>query len=149
MKEELERAERYKNNLSVLMLDIDWFKEYNDFHGHQMGDKLLVRLVRTLSYNIRFTDKLYRYGGEEFVVLLPETREAEAKEVAEKLRSKVAEKKFEGAKKSQPNMIVSISVGIASYPKNGTTSKELILAADSAMYEAKTSGKNMVKTAKK
>lgn len=149
LKEELERAERYKNNLSVLMLDIDWFKEYNDFHGHQMGDKLLVRLVRTLSYNIRFTDKLYRYGGEEFVVLLPETREAEAKEVAEKLRSKVAEKKFEGAKKSQPNMIVSISVGIASYPKNGTTSKELILAADSAMYEAKTSGKNMVKTAKK
>ena len=149
LKEELERAERYNKNLSVLMIDIDWFKEYNDFHGHQEGDKLLIRLVRKFSYNIRFSDKLYRYGGEEFVVLLPETTEAQAKEVAEKLRKKVAEKKFEGADKSQPNGIISVSIGISSYPKNGTSSIEVIHAADSAMYEAKTSGKNIVKVAKK
>jgi len=148
LKEELERAERYNKNLSVLMIDIDWFKEYNDFHGHQEGDKLLIRLVRKFSYNIRFTDKLYRYGGEEFVVLLPETTEAQAKEVAEKLRKKVAEKKFEGADKSQPNGIISVSIGISGYPKNGTSSKKLIFAADSAMYEAKSSGKNIVKVAK-
>ncbi len=149
LKEELERSERYNKNLSVLMIDIDWFKEYNDFHGHQEGDKLLIRLVRKFSYNIRLTDKLYRYGGEEFVVLLPETSEEEAKEVAEKLRKKVAEKKFEGAEKSQPNRIISVSIGLSSYPKNGSSSNEIIHAADSAMYEAKSSGKNMVKVAKK
>ena len=148
LREELERAERYNNNLSVLMIDIDWFKEYNDFHGHLKGDKLLVRLVRTISYNIRFTDKLYRYGGEEFVVLLPETDIRQAEEVAEKLRKKIAEKKFEGAKKSQPNMIVSVSIGIASYPQNAFSSREIIFAADSALYEAKESGKNIVKLAK-
>ena len=149
LREELERAERYNKNLSVLMIDIDWFKEYNDFHGHQEGDKLLVKLVRKFSYNIRFTDKLYRYGGEEFVVLLPETSEEEAKEVAGKLRKKVADKKFEGADESQPNRIISVSIGLSSYPKNGSSSNEIIHAADSAMYEAKSSGKNMVKVAKK
>jgi len=149
LKEELERAERYNKNLSVLMVDIDWFKEYNDFHGHQKGDKLLMRLVRTLSYNIRFTDKLYRFGGEEFVVLLPETGEKEAKEVAEKLCEKVEKKKFEGAEKSQPNNIISVSIGVASYPENGSSSVEVIHAADSALYDAKASGKNIVKVAKK
>jgi len=149
IKEEVERAERYDNNLSVLMIDIDWFKEYNDFHGHQKGDKLLIRLVRTISYNIRFTDKLYRYGGEEFVVLLPETAEVQAKEVAEKIRRKVEEKKFDGAEKSQPGKNITISIGVAGYPKNGTSSTEVIHAADDALYDAKASGKNIVKVAKK
>ena len=149
IREELIRAERYNKNLAVLMIDIDWFKEYNDFHGHQKGDKLLVRLVRTLSLNIRFSDKIYRYGGEEFVVLLPETDEKEAKEVAEKLRGKVEGKEFEGEKKSQPNKNITISLGIASYPKNGKTSEELIFAADSALYLAKSSGKNIIKISKR
>ena len=149
LREELIRAERYNKNLAVLMIDIDWFKEYNDFHGHQKGDKLLIRLVRTLSHNIRFSDKLYRYGGEEFVVLLPETDEKEAKEAAEKLRSKVEEKKFEGAEKSQPNKSITISVGISSYPKNGVSSEKIIYAADSALYLAKSSGKNIVKISKR
>jgi diguanylate cyclase (GGDEF)-like protein len=131
------------------MIDIDWFKEYNDFHGHQKGDKLLIRLVRTLSHNIRFSDKLYRYGGEEFVVLLPETDEKEAKETAEKLRGKVEEKKFEGAKMSQPNMNITISLGVSSYPKNGVSSEQIIYAADSALYLAKSSGKNIVKISKR
>ena len=148
LKEELDRAKRYDNKLSVLMIDIDWFKEYNDSHGHQKGDELLIKLVKILSYNIRFTDKLYRYGGEEFVVLLPETTEVQAKEVAEKLRKKVEEKKFEGEEKSQPNMIISVSIGISSYPKNGSSSSEIVQTADSALYEAKSSGKNIVKTAK-
>jgi len=149
LKEELTRAKRYDNELSLLMVDIDWFKEYNDFHGHQEGDKLLIRLVRKFSYNIRFTDKLYRFGGEEFVVLLPETGEKEATEVAEKLREKVEKKKFEGAEKSQPNQIISVSIGISSYPKNGSSSVEVIHAADAALYDAKASGKNIVKVAKK
>lgn len=148
LKEELERAERYNNNLSVLMIDIDWFKEYNDFHGHQKGDKLLRNLVKTISQNIRSSDKLYRYGGEEFVVLLPETDEKEAAEVAEKIRHKIEKKKFKGEELSQPNLIVSVSLGIASYPKNAKNSGEIIFAADSALYEAKTSGKNTVKFAK-
>lgn len=149
LKEELERADRYNNNLSLLMIDIDWFKEYNDFHGHQKGDKLLVRLVRTISYNVRFADKLYRYGGEEFVVLLPETDIQQAEGVAKKLLKKIAEKKFEGAEKSQPNMIISISIGIASYPEHGSSPSKIIFAADSALYEAKASGKNTVKVAGK
>jgi diguanylate cyclase (GGDEF)-like protein len=145
LKEEVERAERYNKKLSVLMIDIDWFKEYNDFHGHQKGDELLIRLVRTISYNIRFTDKLYRYGGEEFVVLLPETGEEEAKEVAEKLRSKIVEKKFSGEEKSQPTKNITVSIGIADYPKDGNSSTELIHAADKALYTAKRAGKNIVK----
>lgn len=145
LKEELERAERYNNNLSVLMIDIDWFKEYNDFYGHQKGDDLLTQLVGIISNNIRFNDKLYRYGGEEFVVLLPETEENDAKEVAEKLRDKVERKKFIGEKESQPNMIISVSIGIASYPKHGSSSREIIFAADTALYEAKASGKNIIK----
>jgi len=149
LREELIRSERYNKNLAVLMIDIDWFKEYNDFHGHQKGDKILIRLVRTLSYNIRFSDKLYRYGGEEFVVLLPETDEKEAKEVAEKLRGKIEEKEFEGEEKSQPTKNITISVGIASYPKNGKSSEELISAADSALYLAKSSGKNIIKISKR
>jgi len=149
LKEELIRAKRYSKEISLLMADIDWFKEYNDLHGHQKGDKLLIKLVQILSYNIRFNDKLYRYGGEEFVILLPETGEKKAKEVAEKLRRVVAENKFKGAEKSQPNLIVSISIGAASYPKSGTSSTEIINAADSALYEAKRSGKNIVKFYKK
>jgi diguanylate cyclase (GGDEF)-like protein len=149
LKEEIERAERYNKKLSVLMIDIDWFKEYNDFHGHQKGDNLLIKLVRILSYNIRFNDKLYRYGGEEFVILLPETGKKKAKEVAEKLRSIVAENKFKGAEKSQPKLILSISIGAAGYPKNGNSSVEIIDAADSALYKAKRSGKNVVKFAGK
>lgn len=149
LKEELNRAKRYRKELSLLMADIDWFKEYNDLHGHQKGDELLINLVQILSYNIRFNDKIYRYGGEEFVILLPETGEKQAKEVAEKLRKKVAENDFKGAEKSQPNLIVSISIGSASYPKSGTSSVEIINAADSALYEAKRAGKNIVKFYKK
>lgn len=148
LKEELERAERYSNSLSLLMIDIDWFKEYNDFHGHQKGDELLVRLVRTISHNIRFNDKLYRYGGEEFVVLLPETGEEEAKEVAEKLRSKIVEKKFLGEEESQPTKNITVSIGIAAYPKDGNSPSKLIEVADKALYNAKSSGKNTVKAAK-
>jgi diguanylate cyclase (GGDEF)-like protein len=148
LKEELERAERYNNNLSVLMIDIDWFKEYNDFHGHQKGDELLIKLVNTISHNIRFSDKLYRYGGEEFVVLLPETSEEEAKEVAEKLRGKIVEKKFLGEEESQPTKNITVSIGIASYPKDGHSSSKLIEIADKALYNAKSSGKNTVKVAK-
>jgi len=108
----------------------------------------LDHLVKTISQNIRSSDKLYRYGGEEFVVLLPETGEQEAKEVAEKIRSKVAKKRFKGVELSQPNLIISISVGIASYPKNGITSSEIVFAADAALYEAKTFGKNTARLAK-
>jgi diguanylate cyclase (GGDEF)-like protein len=144
---ELERAKRYGKEFSILMADIDWFKKYNDYHGHHKGDKLLIKLVRILSNNIRLNDKLYRYGGEEFVVLLPETGEAGAKEVAEKLRRAVEENNFKDAEKSQPNLIVSISIGGASYPKNGTSSVEITNAADSALYEAKKAGKNIVKFA--
>lgn len=149
LKEELSRAERYDKKVSALMLDIDWFKEYNDFHGHQKGDKLLIELVNVLGRNLRVNDKLYRYGGEEFVVLLPETDEGQAKNVAEKIRMKVERNKFEGEVKSQPKKAVSISIGISSYPRNGNTPADIIFAADSALYEAKSSGKNIVKIAKK
>ncbi len=149
LKEELSRAERYNNCLSILMLDIDWFKKYNDFHGHQKGDALLVELVDVLGRNLRVNDKLYRYGGEEFVVLLPETDEEQAIRVAEKIRSKVEINKFEGAEESQPNMAVSVSIGISSNPKNGATPADIIFAADSALYDAKAAGKNTIKIAKK
>lgn len=98
------------------MSDIDWFKQYNDFRGHTKGDTLLKKLVFTLSSNIRPLDKVYRYGGKEFAVLLPETTKENALSTARRLQKAVEQEQFEGEKENRSNKRVTINTGGASVP---------------------------------
>lgn len=136
---EIERANRFRRVLSVIMLDIDNFKRYNDTWGHQAGDKLLVLFAALCGQCIRTIDFLARYGGEEFVIILPETTEQEAYQVAERIRT-TTEKETEAAFGSGKG--ATVSAGIACYPKHGFTRHALILSADAALYSAKRNGKN-------
>ncbi|MDH7601114.1 MAG: diguanylate cyclase [Armatimonadota bacterium] len=136
---EIERANRFRRVLSIIMLDIDNFKHYNDTWGHQAGDKLLVLFAALCGQCIRSIDFLARYGGEEFIIILPETTETEAFNVAERIRQ-TTERETEAA--LGPGKGTTVSAGIACYPKHGFTRHALILSADAALYSAKRSGKN-------
>ncbi len=142
-KEDLARAVRYQRNLSLLMLDIDHFKHYNDLHGHQQGDALLVELTGLLSRSIRRPDYIARYGGEEFVIVAPESGKQSAQQMAEKLRSLV-EGQFFASEESQPGGNLTVSIGVASYPEDGRTVDELVSKSDAALYIAKDMGRNKV-----
>ena len=136
LKTEMERSSRYKHLLSLLMIDVDHFKKYNDEFGHTIGDKILKMIAQTLKKNIRNTDFLARYGGEEFVVILPETSQKQAQELAERLRKAVAKKKKK----------LTISVGVTCFTEKSKikNSKKLVIQADKALYQAKRKGKNRV-----
>jgi diguanylate cyclase (GGDEF)-like protein len=142
--DEINRCRRYQRNFSILMIDLDWFKNYNDFHGHGRGDELLKEVVALFRKNVRTSDKVYRYGGEEFVLVLPESDRKDAKKVAEKLQQLVSRTSFEGEKDSQSQGKVTISVGLATYPWDGNNRDELFKAADTRLYEAKRLGRNRV-----
>lgn len=135
---ELDRARRYHLPLSVLMFDIDHFKKFNDTHGHDQGDRVLQAVAKTLRGALRNQDYPCRYGGEEFVAILPSTTKAGAYSLAERLRKDVERTLVDGLK-------VTISIGVAEYPDYDVTDQaRLIEAADGAMYEAKRSGRNRV-----
>jgi len=141
---EINRAKRYHRDLSLLMIDIDWFKKYNDYHGHTSGDNVLRELVRLIKKESRETDRLYRYGGEEFIIILPETGKLEAVDLANRLREGVQKKTFAGEELSQPKADLTISIGVSSFPDDGEGIKQLIDAADKALYTAKEKGRNQV-----
>jgi diguanylate cyclase (GGDEF)-like protein len=141
---ELERSRRTKRPLSLIMLDVDHFKAYNDTHGHPGGDRVLRSVAKILQANLRTVDVVARYGGEEFVVLLLETPGLDAALVAEKLRAAVADTPFEGAEASQPGGKLTISLGLASFPLQATTGEALLALADAALYRAKHAGRNQV-----
>ena len=141
---EIANAKCSEELLSLLMLDIDWFKKYNDFHGHSKGDELLKKIVSLLTSNLRPFDKAYRYGGEEFTVLLPNTEKKIALLTAERLCKTIEQEQFEGEKESQPAGEVTVSIGVASFPADANDVQSLIEAADSALYKAKESGRNRV-----
>jgi diguanylate cyclase (GGDEF)-like protein len=140
---EINRSVRPEGIFSLLFLDVDHFKQYNDINGHQKGDKLLRNLAIILAKSIRKSDILARYGGEEFVIILPETSKTNALKFGEKLRRYVEKYPFPG-KDSQPGNNLTISIGISSYPEDGTDRYSLIKKADQALYRAKNSGRNMV-----
>lgn len=142
-KEDLARAIRYRRTLPVLMLDIDHFKHYNDLHGHQQGDALLVELTGLLSRSIRRPDYIARYGGEEFVIVAPESGKQSAEQMAEKLRALV-EGHFFSRQESQPGGNLTASIGAASYPEDGQTVDELVSKSDAALYIAKDLGRNRI-----
>ncbi len=141
LKDEVTRASRYSRPLSVVMIDIDSFKRYNDAHGHPMGDMLLRTLADILKSGIRNSDMVARYGGEEFVVILSETPEDMAVKTAERLRQSVESHKFLNGE-TQPGGRVTVSLGVASLGKDGPD--ELVKRADLALYKAKNTGKNRV-----
>jgi diguanylate cyclase (GGDEF)-like protein len=140
---EINRAARPESTFSVLFLDVDHFKQYNDLNGHQKGDKLLRNLAIILAKSIRKSDILARYGGEEFVIILPETSKANALKFGEKLRSGVEKYPFPG-KETQPGSNLTISIGISPFPEDRTDRYSLIEHADQALYQAKNSGRNRV-----
>jgi len=143
LESEVARSERCKHEVSFLMMDIDNFKHYNDTNGHPAGDELLKELALIIQKSIRKTDITCRYGGEEFVVILPETAKENAKIVGEKLVEKIAGHPFDFAE-NQPLGCASVSMGLATYPHDADDFEALISAADKALYAAKTSGKNRV-----
>lgn len=142
LEEELDRARRYQRPMAVLWVDFDHFKDVNDTFGHAAGDSVLRSISRLLLGSVRSVDAIGRFGGEEFVIVLPEMDLEEARDTAERLRRKVAEK-------PQPlgngqEVPLTISVGVAVYPDHGQTAPTLCAAADKAMYLAKQRGRNCV-----
>jgi len=138
---EISRSKRFNFPFSLLMMDIDHFKAYNDRFGHPKGDMVLKRFARLVYENIREVDILARYGGEEFVLILPGTDKKSARIVAEKLRRLVEQTSFPMAEKL-PNGRVTMSVGVASFPQDTQDEGELIRLMDKALYQAKNNGRN-------
>lgn len=138
LEEEKLRADRYQRPFSVAMLDLDDFKKFNDKYGHVEGDHALKAISAALSSRVRKIDSVGRYGGEEFLILLPETKLEDATELCERLRALI-----------EKDCPVKASMGVAAYPNSAKTTETLIEAADKALYEAKALGKNKVVASKK
>ncbi|MGA9390521.1 MAG: sensor domain-containing diguanylate cyclase [Candidatus Sulfotelmatobacter sp.] len=137
--EEIERAQRYKTGMAVIMADIDQFKKLNDEFGHVLGDEVLRQTSSLFHQQLRKVDVVCRYGGEEFAILLTQVNGPQALAVAGKLRKVVEEWQFPGVPRA-----VTISAGAAAFPEHGSTRDDLVKAADSALYAAKQAGRNTV-----
>lgn len=133
----LEVSRRNRKDFSIIMFDLDKFKGVNDRYGHQIGDQILRDVSGVILNNLEGIGTLGRYGGEEFIIILPSAETNEAREIAEKLRTTVQEQKLLGDKQE-----VTLSMGIATYPEHGQTVREIILKADQALYMAKENGRN-------
>lgn len=138
---EISRAKRFGRQVSLALIDIDHFKNYNDTLGHLAGDMLLRRFSRLLQDSVRCTDFVARYGGEEFCVILPEVGREGARSFCERLRKRIASHPFPHGT-NQPEGRVTVSIGCSTYPDDASSPEDLVAAADSAMYEAKASGRN-------
>lgn len=143
LKEERMRAERYHRLLSLVILDIDQFKKYNDSNGHPAGNEVLKKIATILKQEAREVDIVARYGGEEMVIILPETSRRRAAELAERIRQRVSEALFDHMQ-SQPLGKLTISAGVATFPVDASTEDDLIKKADSSLYQAKSQGRNRV-----
>ncbi|HDL18016.1 MAG TPA: sensor domain-containing diguanylate cyclase [Bacteroidetes bacterium] len=141
LRDEVFRSQRTQRPLSLVILDVDNFKNYNDNLGHPAGDQILKQIARILKSCARDTDVVARYGGEEFCVILPEEDIAGSKAFCERLRKQVEDYPFY-KEETQPSGKLTISLGTATYPRDATMIKELLIRADSALYRAKNSGRN-------
>lgn len=138
---EISRAQRYLRPFSLFMLDIDYFKNINDKYGHDAGDEVLVRLSGILKHNTRESDSVCRWGGEEFLVLMPETHEETTYDLAEKLRQKIAEAPFEfNGVKTQ----ITVSIGITTFRGGDIDVETTVSTVDELMYQAKHAGRNTI-----
>ncbi|MFC1536650.1 GGDEF domain-containing protein [Pseudomonadota bacterium] len=139
---EVERARRYERDLSLMIIDIDHFKQINDTFGHVAGDAVLKALAEKLSEQLRSNDHLARYGGEEFVIILPETPLEMAQLLAERVRKSAGEHEYQVGNNQTSHL--TLSIGVSSFPEQASTVEELTFRADSALYEAKETGRNRV-----
>jgi diguanylate cyclase (GGDEF)-like protein len=144
-KREYARAQRSNTALTIAMVDVDFFKQYNDFYGHAMGDTVLQKIARTLQQSLkRPADSVARYGGEEFVMVLPETDAISASAVAERARRAVVELNIDHQKSSVANY-VTVSIGVAtSFPGPTTSQEDIMQQADRNLYRAKFNGRDQV-----
>jgi diguanylate cyclase (GGDEF)-like protein len=141
MKFHVAQAERYEQPFSLIILDIDFFKKFNDTYGHQVGDAVLRLVASTLKHNVRATDIVCRYGGEEMSIILPNSTKEEAVMTAEKICQKISEQKL---KIAGEELGVTVSLGVSTYPQDGKNPSSLIAFADGKLYLAKNSGRNKV-----
>jgi diguanylate cyclase (GGDEF)-like protein len=139
---EIRRAVRAEQSLGILMLDLDHFKKFNDTYGHEAGDTVLRETASFLVKSIRVEDIVCRFGGEEFVVILPTADSNSAQARAERIRSKLRE--LAVLHKGQSLGMITVSVGVSTLPEHGTSPKELLEAADAALYRAKKDGRDRV-----
>lgn len=140
LEEEIARHSRYGGAFSLLMLDIDSFKTYNDIYGHPAGDRLLTRIGALIKESLRSADQAFRYGGDEFTVILPETGIEDAYTVAERIRKKIV------IEIKPLNIALTSSIGLVHYPSSGANRNDLVAAADTALYYAKSRGGNQSHT---
>lgn len=142
LQNQVSHASRYESPLSLIIIDIDFFKKFNDNFGHQSGDAVLRQVAFELKKNVRSADTVCRYGGEEMSIILPNTKYDEAINIANKLCSIIASKKCKLTNNRESN--VTISLGVSSFGQDGKTPKELIESADKRLYNAKANGRNRV-----
>ena len=144
LRREMSRARRTGSPLSVIILDLDRFKHINDEYGHDVGDDVLAAVAKKLGQAIREEDYVYRYGGEEFVILLPTASLDAARERAQEVCRKVRALQIDTEKGA---LQVTISAGVATFPEHGDTQEALIVQADKALYLAKQSGRDRIELA--
>ena len=142
VQEEFERSCRYNHSLSLLLLDLDFFKKINDTYGHRSGDQVLRTVSDVLRHQVRRMDVVCRYGGEEFAILLPETEHRYSLEFANRIRLAIANYNIELSEGEAVR--ITTSIGISSFPRDAQTPEELVSLADRALYDAKNSGRNTI-----
>jgi len=140
---EIRRARRYGSSVAALFLDLDDFKQINDLHGHLVGSHVLMEMAAVILSSVRDTDAVARYGGDEFVIVLPDTGIELAGSVAERIREKIESFEFTGGRRLK--LSLTASFGAAAFPKHASSPQQLISCADTAMYEAKAADKNCVR----
>lgn len=138
---EVARARRFREEFCIIMLDVDHLKEYNDVHGHLQGSEVLRRLAQVVMGELRASDVLAKYGGDEFVVILPQTQREGARTLAERIRAAVEAYAFPG---EGNGMKITTSMGVAQFPEDGETTRDLLESADNTLYQAKRTGRNRV-----
>lgn len=143
LQKSIDNADKENQEVSLLFMDIDYFKNFNDINGHQAGDLLLKEISQIMKSCIRGSDVVARYGGEEFAAILPNTTENNAVKIGERIRSSIQNTYFKG-QENQPDKNITISIGVSSYPKKAISKHQLINTADDALYRAKSFNRNRV-----